>query len=902
MASVASVASVADDTRAMGTVDGHGRTLHRLRAAGGTRRRYTTLGEARQGTRTVPRVARQASSMTGQGITPFGALLRRHRIAANLSQEALAERAALNAVSISQLERGVRRTPRLETVRLLADALGLMDAERAALTEAARSASVPALPTLPPAGPPHTLPAEVTDLVGREREIAAIVSTLRGGDGSARLLTLTGPPGVGKTRLGVRAAAEARDRYADGVSFIALAPLRDPSLLVSTIARAVGVREVGGPPMSETLYDHLRPKDALLLLDNFEQIVAAAPVLGDLLAACPRLVLLVTSRASLRLRGEREMPVGPLALPAEGDPSPDGLARSPAVTLFVRRAQAVRPGFALTAASAPVVAAICRRLDGLPLAIELAAPRLRALSARGLLARLERRLPELTDGPRDLPERQRTMRDAVAWSHDLLPPAERALFRRLAVFAGGCTAAAAAAAAVVGAVGAESRDGDTVDAGVLRGLSSLVDKSLVRANEDEGPDGELRFAMLETIREYAAERLEASGEGDDARGRHAAHYLALAEDAASMINGPAQDVWAERVQRDHANLRAALNWLSRAGDVGRGLRLAGSLWWFWWQYGFGAEGLAWLESLLRRDEERGKVAPAAARAKALYGAAILATEQGDQTRGEALAEEALVLYRTARDGPGEASTLNVLAIVANYRAEYGRATELYERSLTLWRAAGDRRRVATALNNLGIIANDQGDHERAMTLLEESVAVKREVGDKRGVALSLVNLGNAAHWAGDDRRAALFSAEGLALFGELGDTLGSAASLLNLGLASHGQGDEERAAELLRRSLPMLRQAGDRRRVAECLEGLAAVACARGAYGRAARISGAASALRAAIGMPLAPVERPGHERTIARARAALGDGPFDAAWQAGAVGPLDRNIDEALDAGELGV
>ncbi len=825
--------------------------------------------------------------MARQGSTAFGVLLRRYRIAANLSQEALAERAGLNAVSIGQLERGVRRTPRLETVRLLADALGLAEAERAALTEAARSA--PDLPP-PPSGPPHALPAEVTDLVGREWEVAAVVSALSGGegDGGARLITLTGPPGVGKTRLAVRAAAEARDRYADGASFVALAPLREPGLLVPAIARAVGLREAGGPSMIEVLRAHLRSKDALLLLDNFEQIVAAAPVLADLLEACPRLALLVTSRATLRLRGEREMPVGPLALPAEGALSPDELARSPAVTLFVRRAQAVRPGFALTAASAPDVAAICRRLDGLPLAIELAAARLRALSPRGLLARLGRRLPELTDGPRDLPERQRTMRDAIAWSYDLLPPAEQAIFRRLAVFAGGCTAEAASA---VCADSVAPRDSDAADAGVLRGLAGLADTSLLRT--DEEPDGEVRFIMLETIREHAAERLEASGAGADARGRHAAHYLTLAEEAASMINGPAQDIWAGRVQRDHANLRAALDWFAYSGEIGRGLRLAGALWWFWWQYGLAAEGRDRLEGLLRRDEGPGEATPAAVRAKALYGAALLANEQGDQTRGEALAEESLAAYRMAGDGPGEATALNLLAIIANYRADYGRATELYERSLTLWRAAGDKRRVATALNNLGIIANDQGDYERAATLLEESVALKRAAGDKRGVALSLVNLGNAAHWAGDDRRAARFAEEGLALFEELGDTLGRAAGLLNLGLASHGQGDEERAAEMLRRSLTMLWQAGDRRRVAECLEGLAAVTWARGVPERAVRLSGAASALRAAIGMPLAPAERPGHERTIVGARAALGDGPFDAAWQTGAAEPLDRIISD---------
>lgn len=505
----------------------------------------------------------------------FGALLRRYRIAATLSQEALAVRAGLSLPAVNALERGTRRAPRLETVRLLAAALHLSEREGAAFTAAAHRHLTAAIPPTPP----HNLPTALTPLIGRERDVAAVVALLR--PGQVRLVTLTGPPGVGKTRVGLDVAAKLLPHFANGVFVVALPSLREPRLLPAYIAQALGLDDASIHPAVEPLVSalraHLKTKRMLLVLDNFEQVVAAAPLLIDLLEGCPHLAMLVTSRAPLRVRGEREMPVEPLALPpADALPVPDALARYPSVALFVQRAQAVRPSFALTSTNAPAVAAICVQLDGLPLAIELAAARVKLLQPQELLPRLERQLDVLRDGPRDLPARQRTLRDAIAWSYDLLDDGAQLLLRQLAVFVGAATLEAVSAVA-------EANGSDVVE-----GLAALVDQSLVQPRE--GVEGETRVALLEAVRAYGLEQLVGRGELAAVRQRHAAYYVALAERATPEM--------ARQLQQEHDNLVVTVQWARESGEAAVGVRVARAQGDFWAEQGHDGWAANWYRQVL----------------------------------------------------------------------------------------------------------------------------------------------------------------------------------------------------------------------------------------------------------------------------------------------------------------
>ncbi|HEY0385727.1 MAG TPA: protein kinase, partial [Pyrinomonadaceae bacterium] len=612
--------------------------------------------------------------------------------------------------------------------------------------------------------PPNNLPLSPTALIGRTNELAALLEAACSAE--VRLLTLTGPGGTGKTRLALEAAHELAREFADGAFFVALAPISDPLLVASAIAQALGIKETPNATPLDKLKERLRDKHVLLLLDNFEQVLPAASLLSELLSACTGLKLLVTSRAVLHLRGEREFPVAPLSLPG-AHPQLSTLKDSAAVRLFVERAQSAKPDFTLTEENAQAVAEICRQLDGLPLAIELAATRVKLLSARAMLARMSHRLALLTGGARDLPARQQTMRRTIAWSYELLKPAEQLLFRRLSTFVGGFTLEAADA--VCNAEGELATD-------ILDGIGALVDESLLLRQEREA-DAEPRFTLLETIREYGAEQRLLSDEADALARRHAFYFLALAERAEPLLTGPEQVSWYARLDCEHDNLRAALRWARENNEPEAGLRLAGALWRFWEVRGHLSEGRGWLETLL----VMGEAASPAVRAKALSRAAALERDQGDYTQALNLFNQAHVIYAELGDRWGVAQTLNGLGYIEHEQGDYAQATRYYEQSLALFRELDDRQATAYLLNNLGNVAKEQADYTRAAAIHEQALALFRSLGDKRGLAASLSNLAEVASYQGDYERATLLQHESLAFKREIGDKRGIMISLNNLG-------------------------------------------------------------------------------------------------------------------------
>jgi predicted ATPase len=768
--------------------------------------------------------------------------------------------------------------------------------------------------------PSHTLPAQPTPLLGRDAELASLHERLTTSE--ARLITLTGPGGIGKTRLAVQAALDAVAAFPDGVWWVPLAAITDPVLVVQTIASAVGVGEVPGAPLLETLAEHLRSRHLLLLLDNLEQVIAAAPLIARLLETAPALRVLATSRAPLRVRAEQEVPVAPLVLPPErpGTVSLATAQASTAVQLFVARAQAVKPGFALDESTAPTVATICRRLDGLPLAIELAAARIRILPPEQLLGRLDERLQLLTGGSRDLPARQQTLRATIAWSHGLLTPDEQILFARLAAFAGGCTYEAAEA--VCAAAG-------ELSVVVLDGLEALVEQSLLR--QGDGADGEPRFTMLETIREYGLEQLAALPDAETVWWAHAEFFLKLAEEAKQYLAGPEQVVWLDRLGAEHDNFRAALGWLEHAINREPQLRLAVALWRYWWLRGHLTEGRGRLDRALTNTADL----PLAIQAEAHRGAGILAESQGDYERATRLHEEALSGVSQLGDRPGIASSLTDLGIIARFQGDYGRATQLQEQALSIWRelndeagmtsslyelgrldlqrgdymaadellnqslvlarASGDASALGPVLESLGTLAFYQEDYRRAAAWYEESLAVAREVGDALMIAHALTALGEAVHYQDDLARAEELYQEALALHHELGETLGTALALDQLGKVALARNDTMTASTLLTESLVLRRDVGDKSAVIESLEALAELAGLRGDTARGVLLFGASEALRLTLGAPLPPSYTAERERALAAARAVLSDADFAAAWNRGQTLSLQQAIAEAL-------
>jgi predicted ATPase/class 3 adenylate cyclase/Tfp pilus assembly protein PilF len=767
----------------------------------------------------------------------------------------------------------------------------------------------------------NNLPAQLTEFIGREREVEDARRILaRPG---VRLLTLTGPGGTGKTRLALRVAADMLGEYDDGVWFVALAPISSAGLVAPTIAESLGLREVPDEPALETLRAYLRPKHLLLVLDNFEHVIDAAPVVADLLTTCPALQILVTSRAPLRVSGEHELPVPPLALPdAEDGLQLEEILASEAVRLFVDRARAVRGDFVVTERNARTIASICRRLDGLPLAIELAAARVRLLSPEAILSRLDSRLALLTGGGRDRPERQQTLRAAIAWSHDLLNADEQILLRRLAVFIGGWSLDEAEA--IVNAM-------DVPDISVIDGLTALSDNSLIRQTEAASADDSIepRFFMLQTIREFALEQLAASGERDAVKTAHAEHFLALATEAEPHLTGSNAVPWLDRLESEHGNLRAALAWFAERGERASAVRLAGALWRFWWVRGHIGEGREQLERALGIEGAM----DAASEAVALDGAGVLAETQGDYARAAALHEEALTRSRENGDSIGIARALGNLGVLAYDQRDDARAATLLDESLTLARDAGDQLTVATALNDLGLVAHRQGDLVRAETLFRESLALRRAIGNASEIARSLNNIGAVAFDQGNFAMACQLYEESLGLYRETGDKWGAAGALNGLAEALRHDADTTRATALLEESLSLYQETGDARNaavvllnlasiareskdlkisaeqyrealdqsgtvddhagVSDALAGLGGVLAVQGRYAEAARLLGAAvSPSAGADSRALADADR--FQADLDQVRGALTPTAFDSEWNAGQRLTVDAAISAA--------
>jgi predicted ATPase/class 3 adenylate cyclase len=685
---------------------------------------------------------------------------------------------------------------------------------------------------------PNNLPQQLTSFIGREREIFLVKQLLS----STPILTVTGSGGCGKTRLALHVAGDQIEAYADGVWLVELAALAEPRLVLSTVASVLGLREAPGRALLAIVLDYLRTKKVLLVLDNCEHLVAAcAEVAEAFVRSCPRLRILVTSREPLGIQGETVWRVPSLSLPDTREVrSVDQLMQYEATRLFVERATAVHWAFTVTPHTADSIVEVCRRLGGIPLAIELAAARMRALSVEQIAARLNERFSFLTGGSRTLLPRQQTLRGALDWSYDLLSDKERRLLCRLSVFAGAWTLEAAEG--VCTGDGIEPRE-------ILDLLTQLVFKSLVLM---EGQEGEAWYHLLETVRHYGHDKLDESGETAGVRTRHLNWYLRLSELAEPELTGADQGVWLDRLEREHDNLRTALEW-STAHEGGReaGLRLASALWQFWHVRGHFGEGRGWLETLLTDDHNPS----APTRAKALVGAGFLASRQGDYHAAIRLCTESLNVFRQLDNPSGMAQAVYGLGMVAESQGDYERAKTFLMESLTLARQAGGKRRAAVSLNSLGEVGRCQGDYSAAQASYEESLALLRELGDKRSIAITLGNLGHVALY----------------------------------------QGECERAAVLFSEALGLTRQLMFRLGIAEYLAGLGGVAAAEGGHLRAARLLGAAEEMLRLLGALLRPPDLAEYERSIATTRAELTEEAFRTAWDEGRAMTVDQAIGYAL-------
>ncbi len=726
------------------------------------------------------------------------------------------------------------------------------------------------------------LPVQLTALIGRDALLAQLVPVVT--DPATRLLTLTGPGGVGKTRLAIQLAVAALDAFPDGAFFVDLAATSDPAAVLPAIAAVLGVREGAGLSLREATIALLGAKRIVLLLDNLEQI-RPADLLGreiaGLLDAAPGLTILATSRAPLRIRAEREWPLDPLAVPDPTRLLPvPVLAENPAVALFLERARDAKPSFALTDGNAAAVAEIVRRLDGMPLALELAAARLRVLSPSQLRDRLGAQLDLLVGAERDRPDRQRTLRATIRWSHDLLTQEQQALFRRLGVFAGGFTLAAAEAVAV--ALGASELE-------VLDGLTELLAESLVRA--EETAQGEERYRMLETIRAYASERLADSGEGGVAHAAHLRYYTDWAEAVASEVGTGDRSAGLDQFEHEHANLQTALAWALDAGQPAAGLSLAARVWKFWQFRAHFGEGRSWLDRLLAAtpDEQTED------RLLGFEAAGVLAWNQGDLASAEGLLQRAMAIAEARGDEPGRARILNNLGNVRNLMGDLDGAAAYFEEGLDLNRALGDRRGEAIVLNNLALIAMDRGALDEAQALLEESLGLKRQLGMRADVAIVLGNLALIAWLRRDLGRSIELLEQALAIERETDNPVGIADALGNLAQVLGEAGQPDRAVHLHRDSLLLRRDVGDWLSMPYSLEGIASIAVIAGLVAPAVRLLGASEALREAIVAPRQPTDHASYDELVAQARDEIGEDAFAASWEEGRLMGRDEAVAAAL-------
>lgn len=823
----------------------------------------------------------------------FGQWLKRRRRGLGLTQVALAGAVAYSPETLRKIEADLLR-PSVQMAEKLAAVLEIEEQERRAFVCFARDEigvdplplPAPSAPTarFRPASAPHNLPPQLTPFIGRTRELAALRALLT--SGQTRQVTLTGAGGIGKSRLALEVAAGLREQFPQGLFFVALAQVTHPDQVAGAIARTLRLNGRGGESLVGRLRQHLRERHLLLLLDNFEHVVSAAPLLSDLLQAAPRLVVLVTSRELLRLYGEVEFPVPPLDLPqCRSGQTPGTVGSYDAVALFVQRARASRPDFQLTADNAAVIAELCHKTEGLPLAIELAAARSRILTPRSMLEQMPHRLTFLVGSTRDRPTRQQTLRATIEWSYQLLEEGERRLLHRLALFAGGATLSAIEEVCALA--------GEPPFA-TLDEVESLFAKSLLRRHESD--EGEPRFVMLATIREFALERLVASGEGQTLRDRHLAYFLTLAEAAEPEIWGPQQAEWLNLLAREYDNLRAALEWSLTPGREVLGLRLAGALWWFWLWRGPMDDGPTFLAALLAATTGD---PPTTVRTRALTTAANLAVRQRALSRAVGFADEALAACRKIHDQTGLVHALTARGEAAEAGGEDDDAERCYNEALRVARAIDDHRATALVLNSLGNRALNRGENARAAHHYQEALELFRRLGNQWCVSFQLRGIGISAMALEDYARAADTLDEALALDRAVGYATGICVDLALLGQVARRAGRLAAAAALAAESLAVAWELDSSYLVASCLSELGGVASAQRHADRAAVLLGAADAILETAGVRLDAEDQLFHNQSVAAARARLPAAAFAAAWRAGRAMTLGEAVEYALNGSE---